>query len=441
MTLELRSTFPLACLTMSALPFDRSAHPGDPVPMRAPRPSVSHRPLAIGAALLAVPAIVVTTAWALWSPASGRPTDVLGGIGSPDPSLASERPIIRPLPGHEVYGYVPYWEMDDGIADHLAATDLTTLALFSVTHTGDGAVDASQPGYGAITGPIGRAIRESVQSRGIRVELVYTSFGERKNRHLFDRPELQDTVIAALVEFAVAEGFDGINVDIEALPVDAVPTYGAFVGRLRDALRAADPERQVSVATQANVRGSAMALAASANGADRIFVMGYDYSVAGSDPGASAPLERLDDERDLVWSLDLYEALGVPLERTILGLPLYGMAWPVSGPELGAPRTGRGAVWVPRRNLELLDDPDLVRTHDPIESVELFARPSPDGRAWEAVYVDSPATLARKLGLADERGLAGGGLWAVGYERGQPDFTRLFAAFAAGELEGFEPGS
>jgi spore germination protein YaaH len=329
--------------------------------------------------------------------------------------------------------------MDSAIADHLARTELTTLALYSVTHASDGSIDEGQPGFRAISGAVGRTLRDDAQARGARVELVYTSFGERKNRHLFDRPELVDTVVDSLVELASTEGFDGINVDVEGLPTENLTAYGGFVGRLREAFRAAVPEGQVSVATQANVRGSWMALAATSNGADRVFVMGYDYRVAGSEPGASAPLDRLDDERDLAWSLDQYETVGVPLDRTILGLPLYGMRWPVAGPELGAPRTGRGEVWIPRRNLALLGDPTLVETHDPVESVELLARPSPDGGGWEAVYVDSPSTLARKLALADERGLAGGGFWALGYERGQPTFTDLIAAFAAGDVERFLP--
>jgi hypothetical protein len=115
------------------------------------------------------------------------------------------------------------------------------------------------------------------------------------------------------------------------------------------------------------------------------------------------------------------------------------MEWPVAGPEFGAPRTGRGEVWVPRRNLDVLADPSVVSLQDPVEAVEFVARPSPDGAGWRATYFDSPSTIARKLALADERGLAGGGLWAVGYERGIPDFTRLIAAFAAGRLAGFEP--
>ena len=37
--------------------------------------------------------------------------------------------------------------------------------------------------------------------------------------------------------------------------------------------------------------------------------------------------------------------------------------------------------------------------------------------------------------LADERGLAGAGFWAIGYERGRPGYTDLIKTFAAGKLK------
>ncbi len=63
------------------------------------------------------------------------------------------------------------------------------------------------------------------------------------------------------------------------------------------------------------------------------------------------------------------------------------------------------------------------------------ARPStsPPPVHWNAVYVDSPETLATKLQLARERGLAGSGFWAIGYERGLPAYTELMRKFAADE--------
>jgi len=389
---------------------------------------------------------------------------------------ATARPTVVPVPGHEVYGFIPYWEMDDSIVAHVADTDLTTLGLFSVTHRRNGALDDTQNGYRKVAGDVGRQLVRAAHDRGTRVELVYSSFGEGKNRQFYTEPKAQARWIEVLTGVVDDLGLDGVNVDVEGLPPELVLDYGAFVGRLREALHKRLPKAQVSVSTQANELGAAMALAASTAGADRIFLMGYDYHYAGSNPGASAPIHRLDGEpRDLVWSLDLYAALGVPVERTILGLPLYGVTWPVIGPGVGSPSIGRGDAWVPRRNLGVFADPSFQPTLEPVESVEFYAVPmpgiasivpgspgfggsaepfaaggsavasgsptgsgtpaSPEPPGWNAVYYDSPRSLTPKLALADEHGLAGAGFWAIGYERGLPGYGELMTTFRAGKLK------
>jgi spore germination protein YaaH len=369
--------------------------------------------------------------------ASDHAADAPGAAASAT-GTAAPTPSPIPIPGHEVYGFVPYWEMDGTIADHLAATDLSTVGLFSVTHRRNGSLSTGENGYKRITGPIGRKIIADARKRGVRTELVYTSFGASKNDAFFTDSDARDRTIAELVALAGDLKVDGINVDVEQMDVDHITVYGEFVGRLGAALRKANPAAQVSVATTANTKGAAMALAATLNGADRVFMMGYDYRVGGSEPGASAPLARRDgSEKTLAWSLDLYRDAGVPPEKTILGLPLYGMVWPVAGPEIGAEATGPGQVWVPRRNLATLEAPTASPAYDAIEDVEVLA--VPDGEGWQAVYYDTPQSLAPKLGLADDRGLAGAGFWAVGYERGLPEYTTLISKFHAGRLTAAAP--
>lgn len=429
---------------------------------------MSRRPsllAALGVVIVAVFVVGVLFGSVVRPTGSGGPSDGAGGSGGqssgPSSAIPTPRPTPVPTPGHEVYGYLPYWEMDASIAGHLAATDVTTLALFSVTNRTNGTVDTVQNGYQRIVGAIGRQLIREAHDRGTRVELVFTSFGTTHNSRLFsgaNAAKRQTALIGGLVDLAGQLGVDGINVDVEQVDDLLIPAYGDFVGQLRTALTVARPKAQVSVATTANERGAAMALAATAAGADRIFMMGYDYHWSGSAPGASAPIQRRDgEEKDLVWSLDLYQALGVPVQKTLLGLPLYGMAWPVVGPELGAAQTGKGSTWVPSDHLDFLADPSNVPNRDPIEQVEQYTIPAfhPDASSagtsgsagasgsaepsagpiqWTAIYVDSPATLTPKLALADARGLAGAGFWALGYERGLPDYTALIARFHAGKL-------
>jgi hypothetical protein len=393
--------------------------------------AMRRRPVIVAVLAFGVAAAVVTSV--VLGPTRSAIAEIASSA-SPSTFLGGELP--PPPPGHEVYGFVPYWEMDAGIADHLASTDLSTLGLFSVTHGRGGHLATTAVGYRRIDGPIGRRMISEARARGTRTELVYSSFGETKNSSFFGSLKAQDTTIAELVRLATDLGVDGLNVDVEQLAIGDIPAYGLFVGRLREALRVAIPKAQVSVATTANEGGAAMAAAASVAGADRVFVMGYDYRTAGSAPGASAPLDRHDGMKDLPWSLDLYRAAGVPVERTILGLPLYGMAWPVVSPEQGAAATGRGAVWIPRRNLDLLTGAAPAPTYDPVESVDFLA--VPDGAGWRAIYLDTPMSLTPKLRLANDRGLAGAGFWAIGYERGLPEYTRLIERFRADKLPAVE---
>ena len=405
---------------------------------------------AIGPALVAV-AVVAGLAVTFGPLAGGRPDPSPGAPGSSATAAPggnaepTANPTVRPVPGHELFGFVPYWEMNDGIADHLAKTPLTTLALFSVTHTKTGKIDTGQTGYKRITGTIGRQLIGEAQDRGAHVQLVYSSFGAAKNKRFFGSGTLPDVTVDALVSLAAKTKVDGIDVDVEQLAPEFIPAYGSFVGRLREALRAKLPDAQVSVSTPAGANGAAMALAAAHAGADRVFLMGYDYHYAGSEPGASAPMDRRDgSEADLPWSLDLYATLGVPVDKTVLGLPLYGMRWRVSGPELGASRLGDGAIWVPADNPKFLASPPAPPELDEVEVVDFYSvaptvSPVPgDSRAtagWQAIYVDSPDTLRPKLALADERGLAGAGFWAIGYERGLPGYRDLMTDFTAGKIE------
>src|SRR4051794_3103613 len=90
----------------------------------------------------------------------GGPSRAVGG-GPTAPGSTT------PAPGHELYGFLPYWEMDDpGIADHVASLPLTTLALFSVTHTGKGAINEKTRGYGLLTGDVGREVIAAAHRRG-----------------------------------------------------------------------------------------------------------------------------------------------------------------------------------------------------------------------------------------------------------------------------------
>jgi hypothetical protein len=359
--------------------------------------------------------------------------------------------------------------MTERNATYLDAVPLTTLAVFSVSARRTGELNTSAPGYERITGVIGRRIIDEAQARGARVELVFTSFGPERNGIFFGRvprrggpapsgaaptgPAPTDQVsggpeptappyarsVSELVALADELGVDGINVDVEQLgELDRV-AYGDFLSSLRRELVRPMPEGQVSVATEAGLRGIGNAATAHAAGVDRVFLMGYDYHWPGSNPGAVSPVERTDGLYDLRWSIDRYVEAGVPRDRILLGLPLYGTMWRTIGPDRTSPVVGKGVAWIPRRHLDRLLDPSFQPSRDQLELSEFFVEP--DDEEWLITYYDSPATLRPKLALARDHGLAGAGFWAIGYERGLAGYRALMDDVRAGEVDRSEAPS
>jgi hypothetical protein len=402
------------------------------------------------------------------TPTPGAPGGSASPPGSGIPSATAE-PTIAPTPtprppvgGTELYGYLPYWQMNTGMATYLQSTPLTTLALFSVAARTNGRLNTSATGYRRITGAIGRRLIDEAHDRGARAELVFTSFGADRNAVFFGRvppapaaspgaslatpPASPAASLAAptagvppwhrtvdeLVALASDLGVDGINVDVELLAPEDRRAYGEFLAELRAELRAAIPDATVSVATEAGLRGIGNAAVATAAGVDRLFLMGYDYHWSGSQPGASSPVDRNDGLYTLRWSIDRYVEAGVPRDRILLGLPLYGMKWRLDSASRTALVIGSGVTWVPGQHRDLLLDPAFHPGLDTLEISHVIWEP--DGAEWLVTYYDSPLTLRPKLALAVDAGLAGAGFWAMGYERGLPGYLDLMADFRAGSI-------
>jgi hypothetical protein len=366
-----------------------------------------------------------------------------GGGGGPGATPTAPVPPPTPTPrppigGTELYGYLPYWQMSDRMTTYLARVPVSTLALFSVSPASNGGVKTKDIGYRRITGERGRRLIADAHARGQRVELVFTSFGAALNTRLFTYDDAgqarRDRAVADLVALAQDLGVDGINVDVEQVKGDITLGYAAFIGALRDGLGTLGGHATLTVATTANHAGAELARVALIGGADRVFLMGYEYHWSGSGPGASAPIQNRDPGLDLMRSIADYVETGVARDRILLGLPLYGMTWHLVGPGRAFSVTGRGRVWIPANHAALLTSRDFVPTLDPQELAEYFI--AQDGDAWAATYYDSPRTLKAKLELARSQGLAGSGFWALGYEYGLSGYVDLMAAFRAGEIGG-----
>lgn len=357
---------------------------------------------------------------------AAMPTSVGGHLAPLDPAGANTRLT------HAVYGYLPYWEVDEGTDAYLRYELLSTIAFFGAPIRDNGSLNTSHNGYITYLGPLATTIIEHAHAAGVRTDLTITSFGFDHNARFFSDPVAQQRTIDETVALVGLRGADGVNVDVESLSGVYFDAYGAFVGALRAALVAQNPAASVTVATNANTSGARMAKAAIDHGADLAFVMGYAYRSAGSDPvGNNGPLVRADGGLSLSGTLDYYTRYGVPFDRLILGLPYYGYSWPTTTADLNSARQpsatyGGGVVFLPR-NL-----PGAARgatVHfDPLEASSWYARWDFARQSWIQAYFDDARSLIAKYRFAAERGLAGAGMWALGYDKGVPGYWEAIDA-------------
>jgi putative cell wall-binding protein/spore germination protein YaaH len=416
----------------------------DPTPADAPRRSPRSGPLAgrRGPAVIIVALLVTPLVASLVGPLTGvasatatRPSAAPAGAPAPVAAPLAEEQLARRLSG-EVYGFLPYWEIDAETDAYLRYDLLTDIALFSVGFTATGEISTSATGYPYVTGSTAATIVEHAHAAGVRVDLTVTSFGLEKNAAFFTNPTAMATAASAISALAQAEGLDGVNLDVESLYNENFAAYGIFVGQLRAALVSWNPAARVSVATNGSLSGAGMAVQALANGADRVFIMGYNYRTSGTSPaGSISPIARTDDGKSLTWTLDLYASKGVPADRILLGLPYYGRSWHTTTADLHAPTTSSVGVFVPSDDLAAVP-PDTVINHDPLEGSRWFAVPDAEG-TWTQTYFDDPVTLRAKYALASGRGLAGVGIWTLGYDRGVAGYwDAIIASFGTIRLGG-----
>jgi hypothetical protein len=317
----------------------------------------------------------------------------------------------------QVYGFLPYWELDGATDGYLRYDLLSDIALFSVGLTCSCAIGTCTPGYAAATGSLADEIVARAHAAGVRVDLTVTSFGLSRNNAFFDNTTAQTAAVSAIAALVRQRGFDGVNVDVESLHNVDFPAYAAWVGRIRTAIRKDNGAARVTVATNGAISGAQMAAAAIKAGADRAFLMGYSYRSSGSSPaGSISPVVRADGGKSLTWSLDTYADYDVPSSRILLGLPYYGLTWPTSSGTAHASTVGAGSAFIPETDMG--DIPSGTTIHyDTLEESPWFAVEDKAG-GWTETYFDNPRSLGAKYALITSRRLAGTGIWALGYDRG-----------------------
>jgi spore germination protein YaaH len=320
-----------------------------------------------------------------------------------DPSPQSDH--LMGAPFNIVYGWFPYWigtSATSGIKTEL----LTHIAWFSVgVDTATGALGSTD--QWKTTGVVTWA-----KGKGLKVHLTITCFGSAELRALLSSPAKRARCIADIVGALDLRQADGVNIDFESLPASQRVNMVSFI----QALRAALPQKEITIATPSVDWNSSWDYATLARIADFLVIMGYDYYWSGST--TAGPVSPLKGETyNLTRSIDAHLNAGVEPERLVAAVPLYGRTWTVSSTarkaSVVAGTTSSTPTYSSAFNLTGMSS----RLHDEPTRVSWFNDAA--SAVIKQTWIDDSLSLDAKYRHIKSKGLRGVGFWALGYDGGR----------------------
>jgi spore germination protein YaaH len=312
---------------------------------------------------------------------------------SPDP----EPPPMR-------IGYVPYWDQERAfsvVRRNPEVFDEVSPVWYAPDETGK--IVLADAENTTVDLPTARAL----QARGVRIIPTVTNLKEGEwdpgaVQAVLHDPVALNTHIEELVNLAVTNGYDGIDIDYEDLSASDRAVFSEFLTRLGQELHRAGKQLTTAVHPKTSdagydERNVAQDYQAIGQAVDQVRVMTYDYSWETSPPGPVAPADWV--EEVIAWTVTQ-----VPSEKVILGIVLLGYDW-------GA---GPGVTVDYEETLSIADaqDATVQRFSD---GSPWFAYHTSSGARHEVWYEDTQSVRA-KLALVSEYGLGGAFFWRLGGE-------------------------
>jgi spore germination protein YaaH len=318
--------------------------------------------------------------------------------------------VAPPLAPHEVFGFAPYWSLDQSAGFDVTA--FSTLAYFSVGINANGTLNETGPGWNGYESQALSTLITRAHGAGKRVVLTVNDFDQGSLNALTSNPVAALTLSKALVGAIMAKNFDGVNLDLEGEGSADQAGLTALVTTVSNVLHFVDPHWQVTMDTYASAAAGPTGfynIPALANAVDAFFVMQYSPNLSAPAQATSALTSSLFSD---VTTVAEYAAAVTP-GKVILGTPFFGDDWPTSDNTLTATATGPATTQF---------DSQIESGHpiywDPVTNSAWTAYEV--GAQWHEAFFDDPTSLYQIARLATGSGLRGVGAWALGMEGTDP---------------------
>ncbi len=313
-------------------------------------------------------------------------------------------PEIRPRLPVETNGYL--FPLSEGAVRRTLvgiSHDLTYVSVFSFPVDGRGGVIYAPGAAGPSVGV--------ARSLGIVPLAVISNFDGSNFSPELAREAMSgatgDATVESIVDFAVSEGFLGVNVDFENMYPEDRQLYTAFIAALSRAAHA----RGLSLSNAMAPKWAdwptlswvgAFDYAGLAPHLDFTMLMTYEWGWSGGPPMAVAPVNLV--RRVLEYAVRL-----IPPGKILMGMPLYGYDWTVP-----APAGTLANTVTPPQAVELAARYGVNISFDDVAQAPWFRHVDQSGAQHEVWFEDVRSAVAA-YALIETFGLRGASYWNLAF--------------------------
>lgn len=261
------------------------------------------------------------------------------------------------------------------------------------------------------------------KAAGTKVFLTFSNFGITANKEFFGSEDAQNKLIDQIISALDERDADGANIDFEEVPSSVKSEFNDWLVQLSSRLK--EKGYLFTLCLYAVDFSQVFDIPKLKNEVDLFIIMGYDYYYAGSKTaGPVSPLLSAEWmlPYNLESSVDYYLKQGVPRRNLLVAVPYYGREWKTAGK--GIPAVNDGFVDAPIYTdivtKIVKGKPEL----QPISETQLYQ--FEDSKANHVqLWYDDATTLSAKYKWFKDKGIGGIGIWALGYDYGQPELWNL----------------
>ena len=321
-----------------------------------------------------------------------------------------------------VYGWHPYWV--GSAYQNYQWNLLSHFSFFSYEVNASDGQPLNTHGWSTSA-----AVDAALASGNTKVTLCVTLFSGHST--FFASATAQQTLITNLINLVQSRGAHGVNIDFEGLPSAQAINFANFMVNLSNQMHTAIPNSEVSTVLYAVDWNNVFDFTIMEPYVDHYIIMGYAYYYSGSSTaGPTDPLYHFGTTYNytLSRSITYYMDKGCPKDKLVLGLPNYGYEWPTSTLNVPSTTTGSGTARTYAYVRNNTSGNYSVANHiwETNSYSDVFAFNS--GANTQCI-MSMDSSWAKRLEHVRRTGIAGIGIWALGYDNGYTELWDVMSAY------------